>query len=203
MMGKDRKEEIIMATLELASEIGLGSVSMSMIADKVGIRKPSLYNHYGSREEIVEAMYKYLRDKARKSMGSTMVDYGELLKGKTALEVLQFVVGNYQKMNEDKYMQMFYKVIYSERSIDEMAAKIMVEETEKMILATKQLFYAFQVHGLLTFQNADMSAVAFAMTIHSLMDYMMDKNTAKVMDDSDSNDNIIGEYLQWFCMENR
>lgn len=203
MMGKDRKEEIIMATLELASEIGLGSVSMSMIADKVGIRKPSLYNHYGSREEIVEAMYKYLRDKARESMGSTMVDYGELLKGKTALEVLQFVVGNYQKMNEDKYMQMFYKVIYSERSIDGMAAKIMVEKTEKMILATKQLFYAFQVHGLLTFQNADMSAVAFAMTIHSLMDYRMDKNTAKVMDDSDSNDNIIGEYLQWFCMENR
>lgn len=35
----NRKEEIIMATLELAAEKGLGSVSMNMIADKVGIKK--------------------------------------------------------------------------------------------------------------------------------------------------------------------
>ena len=36
----NRKEEIIMATLELAAEKGLGSVSVNMIAVKVGIKKP-------------------------------------------------------------------------------------------------------------------------------------------------------------------
>lgn len=61
----NRKEEIIMATLELAAEKGLGSVSMNMIADKVGIKKPSLYNHFVSKEEIVQAMYEYLREQAK------------------------------------------------------------------------------------------------------------------------------------------
>ena len=61
----NRKEEIIMATLELAAEKGLGSVSMNMIADKVGIKKPSLYNHFVSKEEIVQAMYDFTTDGRR------------------------------------------------------------------------------------------------------------------------------------------
>lgn len=34
-----RKEEIIYATLELASEYGLKAVSLAQISDKVGIKK--------------------------------------------------------------------------------------------------------------------------------------------------------------------
>ena len=60
-----RKEEIIYATLELASIHGLKAVSLSMIADKVGIKKPSLYNHFQSKEEIVSAMYAFLREQAK------------------------------------------------------------------------------------------------------------------------------------------
>ena len=52
----DRKNEIIKATLELAAENGLGTVSMQQIANKVGITKASLYNHFSSRDEIVEEM---------------------------------------------------------------------------------------------------------------------------------------------------
>ena len=65
-MSNNRKEEILLATLELASEKGLGSVSLNMIADKVGIRKPSLYNHFSSKEELVEALYQFLREQAKK-----------------------------------------------------------------------------------------------------------------------------------------
>lgn len=56
-MSMNRKEEIVLITLELAAEKGLANVSMSMIADKIGIKKPSLYKHFASKEEIVEAMY--------------------------------------------------------------------------------------------------------------------------------------------------
>ena len=66
-MSDTRKKEIIMATLELAANKGLGNVSMNMIADKVGIKKPSLYNHFASKEELVEAMYQFLREEAKKN----------------------------------------------------------------------------------------------------------------------------------------
>ena len=58
-----RKEEIISATQELASEYGLKAVSLGQIADRVGIRKASLYNHFSSKEEIVGEMYSVLRSK--------------------------------------------------------------------------------------------------------------------------------------------
>ncbi len=82
----------------------------------------------------------------------------------SALEILEMMVGGYFNMNQQEHMLNFYKVIYSERSLNPMAAKIVAEETDKMMIATKQLFYAMEVHKLLHFTNPDMSAVSLAMT---------------------------------------
>ena len=83
----------------------------------------------------------------------------------------------------------------------EKMAKIMAEETERMILATKQLFYAMEIHKILHFQDADMSAVSFAMTVHGLMDYGLDKQTGKY-EAADRKKDLMDEYLKWFCEEN-
>ena len=200
-MSDTRKKEIIMATLELAANKGLGNVSMNMIADKVGIRKPSLYNHFASKEELVEAMYQFLREEAKKNANVGAIDYTVIFAGKSALEILRMMVGGYFNMNQQEHMLNFYKVIYSERSIQPMAAKILAEETEKMIIATKQLFYAMEVHKLLHFQNADMSAVSFAMTVHGLMDYELDLRSGGCKTENQER-NDLDEYLQWFCKEN-
>ena len=68
-MSNNRKEEIVLTTLELAAQKGLANVSMSMIADKIGIKKPSLYKHFKSKDEIVEAMYQFLRQQAKEKAG--------------------------------------------------------------------------------------------------------------------------------------
>lgn len=202
-MSDTRKKEIIMATLELAANKGLGNVSMNMIADKVGIKKPSLYNHFASKEELVEAMYQFLREEAKKNANVGAIDYTVIFAGKSALEILilRMMVGGYFHMNQQEHMLNFYKVIYSERNIQPMAAKILAEETEKMIIATKQLFYAMEVHKLLHFQNADMSAVSFAMTVHGLMDYELDLRSGGCKTENQER-NDLDEYLQWFCKEN-
>ena len=200
-MSDKRKKEIIMATLELAANKGLGNVSMNMIADKVGIKKPSLYNHFASKEELVEAMYQFLREEAKKNANVGAIDYTIIFAGKSALEILKMMVGGYFNMNQQEHMLNFYKVIYSERSIQPMAAKILAEETEKMVIATKQLFYAMEVHKLLHFQNADMSAVSFAMTVHGLMDYELDIRSGGCEKENQER-KALDEYLQWFCQEN-
>ena len=199
-MSMNRKEEIVLVTLELAAEKGLANVSMSMIADKIGIRKPSLYKHFASKEEIVEAMYEYLRRQAKGKANIKPIDYSTFFEGKTVYEILQSVVRGYIQMNRQEHMLNFYKVIYSERSLNPMAAKIVAEETDKMIIATKQLFYAMEVHKLLHFTNPDMSAVSFAMTIHGLMDYELDQSNGKCSYETDKN--LLDDYLKWFCEEN-
>lgn len=196
-MSDTRKKEIILATLELAANKGLGNVSMNMIADKVGIKKPSLYNHFSSKEELVEVMYQFLREEAKKTVNIGAIDYTTFFAGKSALEILRGIVKGYFNMNQQEHMINFYKVIYSERSLNPVAAKIVAEETDRMILATKQLFYAMEVHKLLHFKNPDMSAVSFAMTIHGLMDYELDQNNGQYSFETDKS--LLDNYLKWFC----
>ena len=82
----DRKTEIILAALELASENGLGTVSMNQIAEKIGISKPALYKHFESREEIVKALYSFLREKSKQNMASSAVNLEELLQKKISFK---------------------------------------------------------------------------------------------------------------------
>lgn len=198
-MSDTRKKEIILATLELAANKGLGNVSMNMIADKVGIKKPSLYNHFSSKEELVEVMYQFLSKEAKKTVNIGAIDYTTFFAGKSALEILRGIVKGYFNMNQQEHMINFYKVIYSERSLNPVAARIVAEETDNMILATKQLFYAMEVHKLLHFKNPDMSAVSFAMTIHGLMDYGLDQRNGQYR--FETNKSLLDNYLNWFCEE--
>lgn len=191
----ERREEIILVTLELAAKNGLSGVSMSQIASKIGIKKPSLYNHFKSKEEIIDAMYQYLRDKSKEKMSLTDIDYGEFVNGKTLEEVLTQSVSNYIRINEDEKMTSFYKVIYSERAINPIAAKIMSDETKRMILTTKNLFYALQVHKKADFDDVDMAATSFAMTIHAMMDYKLDCS----LSGEQLGQNMIQDYIKWFC----
>ena len=191
------KESILVATLELASQKGLGAVSLSQIAKKVGIQKASLYSHFSSKDEIIDSLYKYLRTKAKNRQNIGEVDYGALVKGKTAVEVLRYALESYRKMNEDPDMMQFYRFIVSERPFEEEAAKIMVAETEKMILATKQLFYAMQAQQVMHFSNVDMAAFSYAMSVHSMIDYIEDKKTAGMCDD-DGDEKMIEDFIEEF-----
>lgn len=191
----DRKEEIILVTLELAAENGLSNVSMTQIAGKMGIRKPSLYNHFSSKEEIIASMYQYLRDKAKEQFSNTDIDYGEFIKGKSMEEVLTLAVANYSSICTETKMFSFYKVIYSERAVDPNAAKIMATETKRMIMATKNLFYALQVHKKICVEDIDMAAVSFAMSVHAMMDYQFDCSCSGEAVPQD----MIRNYIKWFC----
>lgn len=191
----DRKEEIILVTLELAAANGLSNVSMAQIAEKMGIRKPSLYNHFKAKEEIIAAMYQYLREKSKEQLSLADIDYGEFIKGKSMEEALTQSVANYRNINTENKMFSFYKVIYSERSVNPTAAKIMAEETRKMILATKNLFYALQVHKKIHVKDIDMAATSFAMTVHAMMDYQLDCSCSGEPVGQD----MIQNYIKWFC----
>lgn len=193
----DRKEEIILAALKIASQYGLSGVSMSRIAEKLGIKKPSLYNHFKSKEEIISAMYQYLRDRSKEKLSLAEVDYGELVNGRSTEEVLNQAVSNYEKICGENEMFAFYKIIYSQRAVDPIAAKILADETRRMTAATKNLFYALQVHKKLCVDDIDMAAVSFAMTVHALMDYQLDCLCAGETIQKD----MLQNYIKWFCKQ--
>ena len=200
----DRKKEIILAALELASVNGLKSVSMSRIADRVGIKAPSLYNHFRSKDEIIQAMYRFLREKAQWNRAPEYADQGNLM-AKSLEQILTEAISAYLGMISDPNMMLFFRVLYSERSIHPLAAGIMLEETEHMILSTKNLFYALAVHGKIKSEGVDTAAMTFALTVHSLIDYRMDRITAGVRNGSDDGERLItkemADFIRWFCQQ--
>lgn len=50
------KQEILETALDLFSTQGFEATSVSQIADAVGIRKASLYSHFASKQEILDAL---------------------------------------------------------------------------------------------------------------------------------------------------
>ena len=193
----NRKEEIIHATLELASKQGLRSLSMEQIAKKVGIKKPSLYNHFKSKSELIVATYEYLRKNAKEKNVFFDADFKELIEGNSVEQILKTAVERYFKMSCENELLSFYKVIYSERTINPVAAKIMTDETEKMITMTENLFCVLKARGKISIEDIDAAALSFAMTVHSIMDYQLDKKTSG---DSPS-DAMLDSFLSWFCRQ--
>ena len=188
----NKKEEIIYATLELAAEYGLKSLSMSQIAEKVGIKKPSLYNHFESKEALIKEMYELIREKSKENISVNSFDF---IKDMSAEDILMAAVLNYKKMVNDENLIRFYKVIYSERTINPEATQIIIEETNKMVSATKTLFKVLQDNKKIYIDNIDVAATSFAMTIHSLIDYEFD--CKKVNEKYDKK--MIQDYIEWFC----
>lgn len=189
------KETILMATLDITSIYGIRGIAMNMIAEKIGIKKPSLYNHFSSKDELINELYLFLRNKTRDASNVNDIDYVKIFEEKDPLKILQTSVYSYISMVEQKDMKNFYKVIYSERSISSTAAAILVEETNKMIQATNMLFVGMSKHNLLSFSNIKIEALSFAFTTHELIDLREDNLIANLSFDN----SLLDEYLQCFC----
>lgn len=187
-----KKEEIIISTLALASKYGLKSLSMSQIADSVGIKKPSLYNHFNSKEELIKEMYEYIRNKSKQDIPNISLDN---ITKKSTYNILYDSVMNYKKIVLSEEMFKFYSVIYSERTTNNEATQIVIEETNKMINATKELFKFLKENNKLFVDDIEIISITFSMTIHSLIDYELDCKKSNQSYD----ENNIQKYIKWFC----
>lgn len=50
----DRRRDVLEAALELMAEQGYAGASLRKLAEKVGMRQPSLYHYFRSKEQLVE-----------------------------------------------------------------------------------------------------------------------------------------------------
>lgn len=92
----NKKEKILLTTFELASENGLGYISLSQIV-KVNIQKASLYSHFSSKDDLINCLYEFLRERV-KNTNNEPIDYGKMVSGQDAREVLHCAVDNYIKI---------------------------------------------------------------------------------------------------------
>ena len=195
-----RREEILVATLDLASEYGLRSVSLAQIAERVGMRKPSLYNHFKSKDDIVQEAYRYLREQARAKSMMPVVDLTDLLEDRSLEEILLVLFDQYCSLMLDEDFLRLFKVLYAERTTNAMAATVVLEETDRMVDQVAALFQALCDQGKMQCDDVDMAALSFALTIHGLVDRQLDELCAQGSSKDESAPTFAQAkaYISWF-----
>ena len=140
--------------------------------------------------------------RAQAGGSSVPMDFSKLMD-RSLEEILLDSVSAYMGIVSDKYMLRFFKVLYSERATNPIAAQIIVEETERMLQYSRNMFYALVVHGKVKNDNVDTAAMTFSLTIHSLIDYRMDMMTAGIIQEFGEEGRPvprnITEFIGWFC----
>ncbi|MFC1900779.1 TetR/AcrR family transcriptional regulator [Chloroflexota bacterium] len=91
------KERILQATLELFKVHGIKKTTTNDIAQKAGVSPATVYNHFGTKEDLVRATVKYF-------FASIMVDFSKIFKGDLSFldkmeQILSYktdLIGSYQ-----------------------------------------------------------------------------------------------------------
>jgi len=71
------KEKVIQKAAELANERGLNNLSLKELADSLGIRPPSLYNHIKSLDELKHGMMLYALSRMTKEVTVAVIGKSE------------------------------------------------------------------------------------------------------------------------------
>ena len=95
------KAEVIKTASDMADRNGLHNVSLKAIAENLGIRTPSLYNHIGSLDEL-------LREIAHSGMRTMNEKMIRAAIGKTGDSALKLVAVGMEQRKQQSFLMIIY-----------------------------------------------------------------------------------------------
>lgn len=87
---KQRKAEIVAATLKLAFEVGPDGITTDHIARKVGISQPAVFRHFPRKEEIWTAVIAWIGEQLGRHWAKALNDSSDCLDQLHAIVQTQF-----------------------------------------------------------------------------------------------------------------
>ena len=175
---KVTREKIILAFLDSCFVKNAGGTSLSDIAERLGIKKASLYNHYESRDAMLEDCIRWCGDYYRKTYFIPN-DIDSISHKYTAEMVMRGIVNRWFKMSEKEPVIQIYSFIESEKYISTQAAKISQEIREKLETQTKQALRSLGKAGkIIDLEENDLEALSKIMTsitVSTLDNYIVSK----------------------------
>lgn len=175
---KVTKEKIIRAVLDSAFDKSVGGTSLADISEKLGIKKASLYNHYESRDAMIDDTVAYCGETLRKT-NFIPADMAATAQKYPAETVLKGIVNRWFKLNEKEPLLQVYVFVESEKYFSNQAAAIVTETRTKLIEQTVSALKSLSDAQKITALN-DASAKEYAVIFvnalrESLDTYLTDK----------------------------
>lgn len=170
------KKKILDVALTLFSEKGYGNVYVGQIAEGVGIKAPSLYKHYKSKQDIFEAILDEMRmryDKETAHLNITGSDVqmdANFFNCVSEDELVKMGMGLFAFFLHDEYECKFRKMLTIEQFSNQELAEIFSHQ-----YFDEPLKYQAGVLGMISMQgqmkkeNADVMALQFFAPLYLLL----------------------------------
>ncbi|WP_407398234.1 TetR/AcrR family transcriptional regulator [Treponema sp.] len=137
MADKITSDKVIRAFLDASFMRSEGNTSLADIADILHIKKASLYNHFESRDDIVEKTLDSCSDYLA-AISFIPNDIASVANKYPAETVLKGIITRYVKMHEKSPLFQIYTFVESMKYFNKRAADIISEENRKLIEQTEK-----------------------------------------------------------------
>ena len=172
----DTKKKILDVALTLFSEKGYGNVYVGQIAEGVGIKAPSLYKHYKSKQDIFNAILDEMRERYNQKAadlnmnGSDYLADSELYKNVSEDELVKMGIGLFSFFLHDEYECKFRKMLTIEQFSDKELSKLFSDQYfDEPLKYQSGLLHFLIMQGKLKEDDADIMALQFFAPIYLLM----------------------------------
>jgi AcrR family transcriptional regulator len=151
MEGKKRNltgDAVLAAVVEIAESRGLGSLSIRDLAEKLGVKPPSLYNHINGLDDIRRQLARFALEKLEAALRDTALGY-------TRADALRKIARAYRCFAQSR--PELYKAFIACPSFDDAGigeAKQAVAHTFYQVLEPYQLDHEAKVHFTRCFRSA-------------------------------------------------
>ncbi len=147
--------QIILAARSLIETVGLAELSMQTVADRVGIRAPSLYKHVQNRAELVRAVAEYTLNELRTTLEAAMQPHDPV----TSLRHMAITYRHFAHQSPTVYRLLFSSLspeMQPSVEASELAAEPLLKTITTMVgseeaLKAARTFVAF-MHGFVSME---------------------------------------------------
>lgn len=137
MADKITADKVIRAFLDASFMRSEGNTSLADIADILHIKKASLYNHFESRDDIVEKTLESCADYLA-AISFIPGDISSVANKYPAETVLKGIITRYVKMHEKSPLFQIYTFVESMKYFNRRATEIIADENKKLVEQTEK-----------------------------------------------------------------
>ena len=176
MKQEDTKQRILDAALGLFSDHGFDTVSVGQIAKAVGIKAPSLYNHFPSKQAIFDALFEATAAQYERETGEISIhvqDLGQdvpVFRGidedALAEKVRQMFIYSLRSENVRRFRRMMTIEQFRSHEIAELYTKRYID---RMTAYHAGLFRALEAAGQIKNEDPDVLALMYTAPIITLL----------------------------------
>ena len=172
----DTKHRILDEALTLFSEKGYANVYVSDIAERVGIKAPSLYKHYRNKRTIFDAIIDEMNHRfeqqaqALSISGTDPTADAEVYKNMDEEHLIKLGNDFFRYYLHDSYTKRFRKMLTLEQFQDQELARVYSQQYFDMPLSYQGMLLGLMVsQGLLVTGNVPIMTLQFYAPIYMLL----------------------------------